>query len=100
MYNPALGRFMQTDPIGYEDDLDLYAYVGNDPLDGTDPSGECFLVIFGSDCGIYALPQAPPPAGVTAPPTPTARAAATAAETATAEEVVVTAAGQLSPTVL
>ena len=39
MYNATLGRFMQTDPVGYKDDLDLYAYVGNDPLDRTDPSG-------------------------------------------------------------
>jgi RHS repeat-associated protein len=40
MYDAALGRFMQTDPVGYKDDLDLYAYVGNDPMDRTDPTGE------------------------------------------------------------
>jgi RHS repeat-associated protein len=38
-YSPTLGRFLQTDPIGTKDDLDLYAYVGDDPLDRTDPMG-------------------------------------------------------------
>jgi hypothetical protein len=33
-------HFLQTDPVGYEDDLNLYAYVGNDPFGGRDPTGQ------------------------------------------------------------
>jgi RHS repeat-associated protein len=42
-YYAALGRFVQTDPVGYAQGLNLYAYVGNDPVNGTDPTGmqEC-----------------------------------------------------------
>ncbi len=38
-YHPVLGRFLQTDPIGYQAGMNLYAYVGNDPLNWTDSLG-------------------------------------------------------------
>jgi RHS repeat-associated protein len=39
-YSPYLGQFLTTDPIGTRDDPNLYAYVGLDPANGTDPTGK------------------------------------------------------------
>lgn len=38
-YSPSIGRFVQADPIGYGDGMNMYGYVGGDPVNFTDPSG-------------------------------------------------------------
>ena len=38
-YNPQIGRFLQTDPIGYKDGVNWYAYCRNDPVCCIDPTG-------------------------------------------------------------
>jgi small basic protein len=59
MYSPCWGRFLQVDTVGYAGGSNLYAYIGNDPLNSTDSNGNCFqcaaaLVGAGIGVGVQA----------------------------------------------
>ena len=45
-YDPVLGRYLSPDPIGLEGGLNLYGYVGGDPVNGVDPEGLANLNLF------------------------------------------------------
>lgn len=38
-YDPEIGRYIEPDPIGQWGDVNLYAYVGNNPVNAIDPEG-------------------------------------------------------------
>jgi RHS repeat-associated protein len=48
IYSPTLGRFMQTDPVGYSGGINLYLYVGDDPLNNSDPAGTVCIPVLNS----------------------------------------------------
>jgi len=42
-YDPDVGRFISRDPIGYRGGINLYGYVGNNPVRWVDPDGKAFI---------------------------------------------------------
>jgi len=55
-YDPKVGRFISEDPIGFNGgDANLYRYVDNSPVNGTDPDGEVAIPLGVLARGIVVL---------------------------------------------
>jgi len=63
LYASRLGRFLQTDPIGYGDGLNWYNYVGGDPINGIDPMGLNDVVVIANKNGVEKCPDGYRPKG-------------------------------------
>jgi RHS repeat-associated protein len=56
-YDPAIGRFINEDPIGLAGGPNLYAYVGNGPTQFTDPDGTQAQAPCKKSCGLKTGPE-------------------------------------------
>ena len=79
-YDPALGRYLESDPRGLEGGIDPYIYVNSNPLSYVDPTGADGVPVSGSAASsssptlpqiiygtIYNLTRPPPPPPGTRP---------------------------------
>jgi len=48
-YDPTTGRYMQSDPIGFQGSINTYAYVDGNPENYSDPKG--LVKLYGNWCG-------------------------------------------------
>ncbi len=71
-YDPAVGRFLQRDPIGYRPTPSLFCYVNSNPTGLTDPAG------LQEPLPKAPVAPAPPPAAPAPAPAPTPRPAPSA----------------------
>lgn len=55
-YDPAIGRYIQSDPIGLLAGLNTYSYVNSNPLTLVDPRGETPLTAGGAVIGTLIFP--------------------------------------------
>lgn len=61
-YDPAIGRYVESDPIGLDGGINTYAYVASSPVDSIDPTGELGLgrvLIGGLVTGMIACRRIP-----------------------------------------
>ncbi len=56
VYSPRLGRFLQTDPVGYAEGMNLYNYVRSDPVNAIDPLGLNVIVVTGNPYDWWSTP--------------------------------------------
>ncbi|EPQ9997603.1 RHS repeat-associated core domain-containing protein [Vibrio vulnificus] len=56
-YDPALGRYLQSDRLGLFDGVDTYGYVHGNPLTNIDPTGEFAVFGAGISAGLDLLAQ-------------------------------------------
>jgi RHS repeat-associated protein len=48
-YDPQVGRYVESDPVGLRGGINTYAYVADDPINGIDPFGR--YKVHGNWCG-------------------------------------------------